>query len=69
VRFAYQENGRLTVHVNVAGTSAELKHEITRDNSMTSEQLDAWRLYITGQQNAEDSHISASDDTMTVDEL
>ncbi len=49
VRFAYQENGRLTVNVNVANTTRELKHEIARDNSLTPEQLDAWRLYITGQ--------------------
>jgi hypothetical protein len=68
VRFAYQENGRLTVHVSVGGTNSELKHEITRDNSMTTEQLDAWRLYITGQQST-DLPIQNSDDTLTVDEL
>ncbi len=68
VRFAYQENGRLTVHVSVMGTNTELKHEITRDNSMTLEQLDAWRLYITGQQSF-DPQIQDSDDTMIVDEL
>jgi molecular chaperone DnaK len=50
VRFSYQENGRLTVHVSVANTHHELKHEITRDNSLTQQQLDAWRLYITGHQ-------------------
>jgi molecular chaperone DnaK len=50
VRFAYQENGRLTVNVSVAGTNHELKHEITRENTLTQEQLDAWRGYITGQQ-------------------
>jgi molecular chaperone DnaK (HSP70) len=56
VRFAYQENGRLTVHVSVAGTGRELKHEITRENSLTPEQLDAWRLYITGQQSTQPAH-------------
>ena len=50
------------------GTNMELKHEITRDNSMTLEQLDAWRLYITGQQSL-DPQIQDSDDTMIVDEL
>jgi len=49
VRFHYQENGRLTVQVLVENTDRELKHEITRDNSLTQEQLDAWRQYITGQ--------------------
>ncbi len=49
VRFAYQENGRLTVHVNVAGSRRELLHEIKRDNTMSQQQLDAWRLFVTGQ--------------------
>jgi molecular chaperone DnaK len=48
VRFAYEENGRLTIHVNVAGARRELKHEITRDNTMSQQQLDAWRLFVTG---------------------
>ena len=49
VRFSYQENGRLTVNVLVAGTRQELRHEITRDNTMNQQQLDAWRLFVTGQ--------------------
>ncbi len=49
VRFRYEDNGRLTVHVNVAGTDRELRHEITRENTLTPEQLDAWRQYITGE--------------------
>jgi len=49
VRFRYEENGRLTVMVNVGGSDVELKHEITRDNSLTQEQLDSWRQYITGE--------------------
>jgi molecular chaperone DnaK len=61
VRFAYQENGRLTVHVNVAGTQAELKHEIARENSLTHDQLEAWRLYITGQQVGQPVAAEASD--------
>jgi molecular chaperone DnaK len=69
VRFAYQENGRLIVHVSVANTHRELKHEITRDNSLTQQQLDAWRLYITGQQPAstEASELEpTSEDDLTI---
>jgi molecular chaperone DnaK len=46
VRFRYLENGRLTITVNVQGTDRELKHEITRENSLTTEQLESWRQYI-----------------------
>jgi molecular chaperone DnaK len=69
VRFAYQENGRLTVHVSVAGTGKELKHEIARDNSISQEQLDAWRLFITGHQLGDAQPQPASHDSSTVDEL
>ncbi|MDX1946834.1 MAG: Hsp70 family protein [Pirellulaceae bacterium] len=48
VRFRYEENGRLTVMVNVEGTSKQLKHEITRENTLTKDQLDSWRKYISG---------------------
>ena len=48
VRFKYEENGRLTVVVKVEGTDKKLKHEITRENSMTQDQLDSWRKYISG---------------------
>ena len=65
VRFAYQENGRLTVHVSVSGK--ELKHEITRDNSITQDQLDAWRSFITGRPGG-DSQIVSGDDDLTVDD-
>ncbi|NIP86249.1 MAG: Hsp70 family protein [Planctomycetales bacterium] len=47
VRFRYLENGRLTVMVKVEGTESELKHEITRENSLTPEQLNSWRDYIS----------------------
>jgi molecular chaperone DnaK len=49
VRFRYEDNGRLTVLVNVDSTDRELRHEITRENTLTQEQLDAWRQYITGE--------------------
>jgi molecular chaperone DnaK len=48
VRFKYEENGRLTVVVAVQGTGAVLKHEMSRENSLTREQLDAWRKYVSG---------------------
>lgn len=48
VRFRYLENGRLTVHVEVEGTNKSLRHEIARENSLSAEQLDMWRQYISG---------------------
>jgi molecular chaperone DnaK len=48
VRFRYEENGRLTVTVNVEGAHKQLTHEITRENSLTQDQLDSWRKYISG---------------------
>jgi molecular chaperone DnaK len=48
VRFRYEENGLLTVTVKVEGTNTALKHEITRENTLTAEELDAWRKYISG---------------------
>jgi len=48
VRFKYEENGRLTVMVNVADTDKQLQHEITRENSMNQDQLNSWRQYISG---------------------
>jgi molecular chaperone DnaK len=73
VKFSYQENGRLTVHVSVAGTGRELKHEIARENSLTLEQLDAWRLYITGQRPSDpetevEPELSIVDDLTVVEE-
>lgn len=47
VKFRYEENGRLTVMVGVEGTDKKLKHEITRENSLTQDQLDSWRKYIS----------------------
>jgi molecular chaperone DnaK len=48
VLFRYADNGRLEVQVKVVGTDKELQHEINRENSMTPEQLDTWRQYISG---------------------
>ncbi|MBI3838417.1 MAG: Hsp70 family protein [Planctomycetia bacterium] len=69
VRFQYQENGRLTVQVSVANTSRELKHEITRENSLTAEQLEAWRLYVTGQPVSDPEPSGIADDlTIVIEE-
>jgi len=48
VRFKYEENGRLTVNVQVEGTTKQLQHELQRENSLTQEQLDAWRKQVCG---------------------
>ena len=53
VRFRYEENGRLTVTVQVEGTDKQLQHEITRENTLTQDQLDSWRKYISGLDHAE----------------
>ncbi|MBM4004775.1 MAG: Hsp70 family protein [Planctomycetes bacterium] len=44
VYFRYEENGRLTVTVNVA--DKKIRHEIERDNSLSQDQLDSWRRFI-----------------------
>lgn len=48
VRFRYEENGRLRVKVNVKGTDIQLKHELMRENTLSPEQLRAWREFISG---------------------
>jgi molecular chaperone DnaK len=48
VRFRYEENGRLKVLVSVEGTNKQLEHELTRENSLTQDQLDSWRKYVSG---------------------
>jgi molecular chaperone DnaK len=46
VSFRYADNGRLTVLVNVAGS--QVRHNIQRENTLSQEQLDKWRLFISG---------------------
>ena len=48
VEFRYADNGRLTVQVKVAGSEKTMQHEIIRENSLTQEQLDAWRKRVLG---------------------
>jgi molecular chaperone DnaK len=54
VRFHYEENGRLMVAVQVEGTGRQLVHEMTRENTLTQEQLDSWRKYVSGMEPAEE---------------
>jgi molecular chaperone DnaK len=56
VRFRYLENGRLTVLVNVVGTESWVQRELVRENSLTAEQLETWRQFVTG------VHVPAPDD-------
>jgi molecular chaperone DnaK len=69
VWFAYEENGRLNVRVVVPGTGLELEHQLARENSMTPEQLDAWRLYIAGQAMPDPQLQPSDEDATIVDEL
>jgi molecular chaperone DnaK len=62
VRFSYGEDGRLTVLVMVAGTDITLRHEITRENSLTPDQLDSWREYISGVPKPSPKRPAADDD-------
>jgi molecular chaperone DnaK len=67
VRFRYEENGRLTVSVQVEGTGKNLKHEITRENSLTQDQLDSWRQYVSGLEPAkEPQHTNLSGDALQI---
>jgi len=63
VRFRYEQNGRLTVRVGVAGTDTDLRHEITRENTITNEQLNKWRKSISGLPPAEDEQSDGSKST------
>jgi len=50
VGFHYRDDGRLTIDVVVAGTDNRLHHQLDRPNSLSQEQLDTWRAYISGGQ-------------------
>jgi hypothetical protein len=66
VRFRYEENGRLTVTVQVEGTSKQLQHEIARENSLTQEQLDSWRMFVSRQPPLVSSESNAGSPAKTV---
>ena len=63
VRFRYEENGRLTVRVRVVGTGTNLRHEITRENTLTNKQLDTWRERVSGLPPAKEESSDASKST------
>jgi molecular chaperone DnaK (HSP70) len=48
VEFRYAADGRLTVQVAVTGTDRKAQQEISRDNSLSREQLDEWRKKVLG---------------------
>lgn len=48
VRFHYAENGRITVSVVVPGYEQPFQQEITREQGLSREDLDRWRLRISG---------------------
>lgn len=48
VRFHYAENGRITVSVLVPGHDQPLEQEIIRAQGLSREELDQWRLRISG---------------------
>jgi molecular chaperone DnaK len=48
VRFKYEDNGRLTVRVQVEGANTQLTNELSRENSLTQEQMDMWRKFVCG---------------------
>ena len=49
VRFQYADNGRLRVHVNVAGVDDQVTHEIKRSNNLSQRKLNAWRKAVSGE--------------------
>ncbi len=47
VRFRYEEDGRLTVHVRIDGIDVTHEMQLTRVNSLAPADLDAWRIYVS----------------------
>jgi len=56
VRFRYRSDGRLSMRFLIEGTDIKLEHEFKRENSLTQEQLDAWRDFICGAENPDPAH-------------
>lgn len=48
VYFRYGADGRLTVVIKVGDSDIELRQEITRENSLSQQDLDAWRAFVLG---------------------
>ena len=56
VRFRYRSDGRLSMRFLIEGTDIKLEHEFKRENSLTQEQLDAWRDFICGAETPDPAH-------------
>jgi molecular chaperone DnaK len=56
VRFRYRSDGRLSMQFLIEGTDIKLDHEFKRENSLTQEQLDAWRNFICGEEDSDPAH-------------
>jgi molecular chaperone DnaK len=56
VRFRYRKDGRLSMLFLIEGTDIKLDHEFKRENSLTQEQLDAWRNFICGEESPDAAH-------------
>lgn len=63
VRFQYEENGRLSVRVRVAGIKGDVHHEITRENTMSREEIDQWRERVCGLPPVTDNETDGSKST------
>ena len=46
VYYRYAENGRLSVTVSLPGTDRQVQQEITRENGLAREQIEAWRGWL-----------------------
>jgi molecular chaperone DnaK len=49
VRFTYGEDGRLLVRVRIDGSEEAVRHVLERPTSLTAEELNKWRVYVSGQ--------------------
>ncbi len=48
VRFRYEENGRLTVNVDLPQVGTQARHYLARDNMLSQAELDDWRRIVSG---------------------
>jgi molecular chaperone DnaK len=53
VIFHYKANGRLKVRVHVPQSERQVETEIVRENGLSKEHMDAWRMFISGQKPTE----------------
>jgi molecular chaperone DnaK len=53
VIFHYKADGRLKVRVRVPHSDRQIDEEIVRENGLSKEHMDAWRMFISGQKPTE----------------